>query len=72
MSAAVSPNGVAPDVVASSASAEAAAPAAAADASQQRVAALNDDATALKFGGNAITTGKFTLLSFVPLSLFEQ
>ena len=39
---------------------------------QQRVAVFNDEATRKKFGDNQITTGKYSLASFVPVSLFEQ
>ncbi len=37
-----------------------------------RVARCNEPEANAKFCDNGITTSKYTLLSFVPLSLFEQ
>ena len=37
-----------------------------------RAAALNSPEANAEFCNNSITTSKYTLLSFVPLSLFEQ
>ena len=47
-------------------------PVAAVTVPELRTAGLNDAHRNKEFCDNSISTGKFSLLSFVPLSLFEQ